>query len=121
MRGDAAIFIMAPELNFSSAFSACSLQQMQPRIQAASCIVNRNRDLAVSVAAESIDVVVNEPFEYVVDVQSDRRQPRAERCADSPHGLAANSQASMPDATCSPLDGVLRCELGEIPPSKAVA
>src|SRR4030095_16768954 len=48
-------FLMAPNLNFSSTFSTCSLQQMQPRVNAASCIVAaRNRDLAVSVPAAAI-------------------------------------------------------------------
>jgi hypothetical protein len=66
-----AAYLMAPGLNGSSTFSGCSLQKMQPYIAAASCIVNaRIRDVAVTVPAASIQAVLNESFDYIVDVTS---------------------------------------------------
>ena len=110
-----ASFIMAPELNFSTQFSTCSVQQMQPRIQAATCMVNRDRDLAVSVAADEIEVVFNQPFEYLVDVQSVGDSPALNGVLTFTTGGLQILAASMPDATCGPGGGGVRCELGEIP------
>jgi hypothetical protein len=107
---------MAPELNFSSTFSACSLQQMQPRVDAASCIVTaRNRDLAVSAPAE-LNPVIDRPFDYVIDVTSvgEVAAVNGTVTAELSSTLQVLS-ATMPGATCTIFFGLVECTLGDLP------
>jgi len=57
-------FLMAPQLNGSDQFSQCSLTQMQPEIDAASCIlpVTAMADLALTTTAASVSAVTGQPF-----------------------------------------------------------
>jgi hypothetical protein len=114
-------FLMAPEINFSSQFSACSLQQIQSRIATASCIVTaRTRDLAVTVPADEIQAVVGQPFDYVVDVTSvgSAAVLNPVLTVQLPNGPVVNS-ASMPDAACAIQPGIIRCELAQLAPSES--
>jgi hypothetical protein len=109
-------FIMSPELNGSSTFSACSLQQMQPRVQAAACIIAaRNRDLAVGTAASEIQAVVDQPFDYAVEVTSlgDFASANGVLNVQLPVTLQILS-AAMPGVSCTTSVGSVRCELGEV-------
>ena len=113
-------FIMSPELNGSSTFSACSLQQIQPRVQAAACIVTaRNRDLAVSTPSAEIQAAVDEPFAYVVDVESlgDFASANGVLDVQLPATLQILS-ANMPGVSCATSTGNVRCALGEVAPDE---
>jgi Reprolysin (M12B) family zinc metalloprotease/Domain of unknown function DUF11 len=106
-------FIMAPELGNSTQFSACSVQQMQPHVAAASCVVtSRNRDVAVSVPADTLEVVVNEPFEVPIDLQSigDTDAANLIITISLPFGVAVSS-ASLPGGGCEIGLSDIRCEL----------
>lgn len=64
-------FLMGPFLNDNGQFSACSLQQMQPVIDAAACVVPaRNRDVAVSVLQDTIVATPGQEFDFIADVAS---------------------------------------------------
>jgi hypothetical protein len=64
-------FLMGPELNNSGLFSQCSLQQMQPVIAGASCVVPaRVRDVGVTVPATTITAAPDQTFEFIADVTS---------------------------------------------------
>jgi hypothetical protein len=64
-------FLMGPFLNNSSTFSACSLQQMQPVIAGAACVVPaRNRDVSVTVPTSTILAPTDQTFTFVADVSS---------------------------------------------------
>jgi hypothetical protein len=107
-------FLMAPEINFSSEFSACSLQQIQARLQSASCVVAaRNRDLAVSTPTERLQAIANTPFEVTFDLTSvgDTDAVNIVLTVFQPFNLNVLS-ASMPGAVCTVQFGDnTRCEL----------
>jgi hypothetical protein len=114
-----ATFLMAPQLNGNSNFSACSLQQIQTRIQVAACIVPaRNRDLAVRVPSDSMQAIIDQPFQYIVDVDSVGDTPALNAVLSI--GTSAQILAfSMPGASCGPGAGGLRCEIQEFPPGES--
>ena len=96
------------------------LEQMQPHIAAASCIVpTRNRDLAV-VAPTKLQVAVNQPFDYIVDASSvgtfDALNGFLSVQVPEPLLLQIVS-ATMPGGTCTTGAGTgnVRCELGDVP------
>jgi hypothetical protein len=107
-------FLMAPQINFSSEFSACSLQQIQTRLQSASCVVAaRNRDLAVSTPTERLQAIANTPFEVRFDLTSvgDTDAVNIVLTVFQPFNLNVLS-ASMPGAVCTVQFGDnTRCEL----------
>jgi hypothetical protein len=108
-------FVMAPQFNNSTTFSTCSVQQMQPHIAAASCVVDsRNRDLAVSGPAAPIQTIVNEAFEVPIDLRSvgDTDAVNIILTVHMPFGLNLLS-ASLPGGICTTLSDniTLRCEL----------
>ena len=107
-------FLMAPQLTGSNTFSACSLQQMQPHINAAACIVaSRNREVAVSTPVDTIIAPVNEPFDVTFDVASigDTTAINVTLDVTLPFGSLLISTA-MPGAACL-LQGnnTMRCRL----------
>jgi hypothetical protein len=107
-------FLMAPEIGFSSEFSACSLQQMETRLQTASCVVAaRNRDLAVSTPTERLQAIANTPFDVTFDLTSvgDTDAVNVVLTVFQPFNLTVLS-ASMPGAVCTVQFGEnTRCEL----------
>lgn len=107
-------FLMAPELNFSPQFSACSLQQIQTRLQVASCVVAaRNRDIAVSGPTQTLQAIVDEPFEVTFDLTSvgDTDAVNIALTVFQPFNLNVLS-ASMPGAVCTVQFGDnTRCQL----------
>jgi hypothetical protein len=64
-------FLMGPVLGSSSQFSACSLQQMQPVIAGAACVVPaRNHDVRVTVPSNTVAVATDQTFAFIADVTS---------------------------------------------------
>lgn len=110
-------FIMAPELNGSTTFSTCSVQQMQPHIAAASCVAtSQNRDVAVSIPTAHLDTIVNEPFEVAIDLLS-LGTTDAANVVLTVHftGGTVISSATMPGADCAlesdPFSPALHCTM----------
>jgi hypothetical protein len=107
--------LMAPEYNTSSTFSACSVQQMQAQIAAASCIVTaRNRDVAVSVPTSTLQAVVNEPFDVAIDLLSlgDTDAANVVLTVHPSFGMPI-AAATMPGAECTwdsrAMPQIIRC------------
>lgn len=65
-------FLMAPQLNGSDQFSQCSLTQMQPEIDTASCILPAvaTADLALSTTAAAVSTITGQPFALRASVAS---------------------------------------------------
>ena len=110
-------FIMAPELNGSTTFSACSVQQMQPHIAAASCVgTSLDRDVAVSIPTATFETIVNEPFEVAVDLLS-LGAADAANVVMTVHFTSGTeiTSATMPGADCAldshPFSPALRCTM----------
>ncbi|HKS55834.1 MAG TPA: M12 family metallo-peptidase [Steroidobacteraceae bacterium] len=115
-------FLMAPELNFSSQFSACSLQQIQTSIQGAPCITaTANRDLAVTAPADELQAVIGQPFDYLVDVTSvgDVGTLNGVLTVQLPGSAVVVNSASMPDATCEVDFSLVRCQLPDLAPTQS--
>lgn len=109
-------FIMSPTLNNSSTFSSCSLQQMQPEIAGAACIVTaRNRDVAITAPAE-VRGVANQPFELAVNIAS-VGQASAVNVVVSTFVFAQS--VSLPGAMCTNNSGNISCVLQELPPGES--
>src|SRR5690606_923185 len=106
-------FLMAPQLSGSDQFSQCSLTQMQPEIDAASCIlpVVAVADLAVSTTAASVSASTGQPFELRASVAS-----RGTADATSvqltfavPIGLAVVDGTATNGGTCATQAGGIAC------------
>lgn len=110
-------FLMSPTLNGTTTFSTCSVQRMQPFIANAACIVStRIRDVAVSVPAPAIQAVVNQPFDYFVDVASagDATAGNIIVSASLPGPFVLES-ASLQGVAC-PINGnTANCQLSDLP------
>ncbi len=66
-----ATFLMAPSINGSNRFSACSIEQMQPEIASASCLTPLPvANVAVSVAQATRNVFAGDAFDYAITVTS---------------------------------------------------
>lgn len=84
-------YLMAPELNGSSTFSSCSIQQMRPAIAAATCITPvRTRDVAIDIADDEIEATTGQSIDVVATVSS--------------HGEAAATNITVTSSASSALD-----------------
>ncbi|MGB5102118.1 MAG: M12 family metallo-peptidase [Steroidobacteraceae bacterium] len=106
-------FLMAPQLNGSDQFSQCSLTQMQPEIDAASCILplTATADLALSTTATSVSTSTGQPFALRASVAS-----RGTADATSarlmfvvPSGLAVVDGTATSGGTCATQAGGIAC------------
>jgi hypothetical protein len=110
-------FLMAPRVNGSSTFSSCSLMQMQPEIDAASCISPLAfADGALSATPGAVSTPVDQVATFAV-------------AASSVGGLALNGTvvtitipaaitlvSAVPTAgNCSTGAGAVTCDLGSVP------
>ena len=109
-------FLMGPFLNQNAQFSACSLQQMQPVIDAAACVVPaRNRDVAVSVLQDTIVATPGQEFDFIADVASTGSAAAANVLVDValPPGLQRVS-VSATDLDCRFTTQGVACEESEL-------
>lgn len=106
-------FLMAPQLNGSDQFSQCSLTQMQPEIDAASCIlpVVSTADLALSTTVASVSASIGQPFALHASVAS-----RGTADATSvqltfvvPNGLVVFDGTATNGGTCATQAGGIAC------------
>jgi hypothetical protein len=111
-------FLMAPSLNGSDTFSACSIQQMQPRIQAAACVAPlRVADLRLDVAP-NLQVYAGEPFDLPIDIRSIGELPsEAVRVEVSLFNIQILS-AQIEGGTCSPSSFPQTCTLDSLAPGE---
>jgi len=109
-------FLMAPSLNGSDTFSACSIVQMQDDIDAASCI-NPLPSADVSVRADSsnVTVLLGNTATIVFDVDSNGTNVINNVAVDItiPAGVTFQNVTTT-SGSCSNGAGVVNCSLGSI-------
>lgn len=109
-------FLMAAQLNGSNQFSACSLTEMQPEIDAASCIATLDfSDVALSAPA-AVTAQVDQNFSFTVTASSTGSQQVDGVMVTINLPAAITLQSATPSAgTCSSGAGAVTCDLGSIP------
>ena len=106
-------FLMGPSFNSSSNFSACSLAEIGPVVDAASCVVAaRNRDVAVTAPPDKIYALINAPFDVTFDVSSLGNIAASNVLLSVQIPSAQNViSTAMPGATCTVEGSTVRCRL----------
>jgi len=109
-------FLMAPSLNGSDTFSACSVVQMQDDIDAASCISPLpSADVSVSSASGDVSVLLGNTGTLVFDVDSNGTDVVANVIVDiTIPGNVTYQSATSTAGTCSNGAGTVSCSLGSI-------
>jgi hypothetical protein len=108
-------FLMAPQLNFSNQFSACSIQQIQARAVTASCLrPYAPADIAISTAG-GISAQTNSAFVLTLTVQALGSSTSSEVSATAtpPATMTLNS-ATAANGSCGMTAGVVSCTLGNM-------
>jgi hypothetical protein len=109
-------FLMAPRLNGSDQFSACSLVQIQPTVNAASCLTPYSPpDTSISVAGSTASPVIDTPFTTTLGVGAlgDENSSDVVVTVTLPSGLTAQT-ATVPNGTCTTGAGTVSCTLGTL-------
>jgi len=109
-------FIMAPQLNFSSTFSQCSVDTMRPFIQSASCIKPAQyAHVEIPAAGVPIRVENDNPFvvSFVVNSSGTQAAQGVKLNIAVPASFAVTAIA--PASICTASAGTLLCDLGAIP------
>ena len=113
-------FLMNPFINGSDQFSQCSLDQIQPVVNGASCItvIDLTRtDVRVNIPQNPFTTPIELPFDYTVEIQNSGTlvANNVNAVINVPTALTINS-ASIGNQTCSLNgSGEVRCDLGNIP------
>lgn len=113
----AATFLMAPTINGINQFSACSIEQMQPEIAAATCMTPIGTpDLDTRIADEALVVGAGVAFDYFVDVENLGVDPATSVGVDVAvqSGLDILS-AAVETVACSAVDQAASCALEDVP------
>ncbi len=109
-------FIMAPSINGSDQFSACSITQMQDDIAAASCITALpSVDMIVSLSGQPPTPLLGNSVTVTFDVTNNGTTQATNVAVDAtlPNNLSFIS-ASSSVAACTSGAGTIRCVLGDV-------
>jgi hypothetical protein len=110
------VYIMAPQVNTSGQFSACSITQMQDDIAGASCITALpSTDISVVFNDASLDVLLSNIARATLDVVNNGTELAQNVVVDIT--LPANVSyidASGGSATCASGAGTVSCQLGDV-------
>jgi uncharacterized repeat protein (TIGR01451 family) len=111
-----ATFLMAPSINGSSTFSACSVSQMEPVINSASCLTAIGPpDVALSADAPNPTYPATAAFDYTITVSNIGVDPAtgvvATMTLDA--GLVIDG-AVVPNGTCTIAAQDVQCDLGDL-------
>lgn len=112
-------FLMAPRLNGSQAFSACSLQQIAPVMSTASCLMPVSAaDAALDAPLHGNRELVDRPFDYSFAVLSTGTLAvdDVRVSIELPAGLEAGAISVMEGACTAGANGTVSCTLGSIAP-----
>ncbi len=109
-------FLMAARVSGNSQFSQCSLDQMQPVIQSATCIaVLAPADVALPAALSAITAHPNDSVTFTVPVTNDGGMAATNASATiSIPGAFTITDAFVPGGSCVSGGGSVQCELGTI-------
>jgi hypothetical protein len=108
---------MAPTINGIDQFSACSIEQMQPEIAAATCMTPIGTpDLDTRIADEALVVGAGVAIDYFVDVENLGVDPATSVGVDVAvqSGLDILS-AAVETVACSAVDQAASCALEDVP------
>jgi hypothetical protein len=113
----AATFLMAPQVNGTSTFSECSLQQIAPVVTAASCLAPSDAPDAALGAALQQRIAVGQASTVRVTVQSNGNAMvnGVQFTAQLPAGVEAAGAGATGGGTCTIVPGRVDCTLGNIP------
>jgi hypothetical protein len=109
-------FLMAPRLNGSDQFSACSLAQIEPTVNTASCLTAYTpADVSVVVPGNPVSTTVETPFNvaFSVNAVGDDASNDVVATATLPAGLTVQS-ATTTAASCTTGAGTVSCSLGQL-------
>lgn len=115
-------YLMAPKINYSSQFSACSLQQISARIQTASCLAPyHSPDVAVELPATAVGAVAGSAFtlSFVAHAIGDDVSNDVSAIATLPTGMSVQSATSTGGGTCTSDSGSVTCTLGKLSPNES--
>jgi len=109
-------FLMGPFLNNSSRFSSCSLQQMQPVIAGAACVVPaRNHDVSVTVPTSTILAAPDQTFAFIADVASTGTDAAVNVFVKLTIPSLARVSLSSPGLNCAFTTDGVSCDVPELP------
>jgi hypothetical protein len=113
-------YLMAPSVNFSSRLSACSVEQIQGVVEAATCLAIAPADGLVSlVGSNLIGAFTTQQVSAQFEVLSAGGETlRGARLEMSTGGLAVLG-ASVPLGSCTTSAATADCSLGDLPPGAA--
>ena len=109
-------FLMAPRLNGSDQFSACSIQQMTPVINNATCLTAYlPPDAGLEIANSALQATAGTPVvaSFVVRASGDDPSTNVTVTATIPAGITVNS-ATANGGTCTMGAGTANCSLGTL-------
>jgi hypothetical protein len=110
-------FLMAPQLNGSDQFSACSIQQITPVIAKASCLTAYNPpDASIEVSTSTVAATVGTAFvaSFAVRATGDDTSSNVSISVSLPTTLTVQSIAAN-GGTCTSGAGTASCNLGNLP------
>ena len=109
-------YLMSPTINGSSTFSQCSLDQMAPKVNAATCLTAPTfADVAVEFASASIPAYTKQDLHVPVDVVSGGNLGIDQAVLTlSTSGSMAIRGASVPGGTCATEGSTWTCQLGTL-------
>lgn len=113
-------FLMAPNINGSSTFSACSRNSMQEHIAGAACVTPaRVRDVAVSAPASEVTGIPSSVFDYTADVSSIGEETAYNVLVSASFDWAVQIHTvSLPGAACQVSGRVVNCQLQQLAPGE---
>jgi MYXO-CTERM domain-containing protein len=109
-------FLMAPTINMSNQFSACSLQQIQARIQTAQCLTAYTPpSVSLSVPSAPVSSTPNSPLtlKFSVFAAGDDASNNVAVSATLPTTLVFQS-ANVAGGACSQGAGTVTCQIGSM-------
>jgi hypothetical protein len=113
-------FLMAPRINYSDQFSACSLTQISARIKTASCLTPYEApDVRVEVPASLVGAIANSTFtvSFIAHAIGDDASNSVTANASLPSGIAFVS-ATAAGGSCTAQGQTISCALGNMAPQE---
>jgi hypothetical protein len=114
-------YLMAPSVNASGTFSSCSLDQMRPRIAAATCITPaRIRDVAIEFSADDVKATRDQAFDIATSVRSVGEAAAANVVVtlSLPYNVDALG-ASIDGGQCAIVAGAVQCSIAQLAPEES--
>jgi len=109
-------FLMSPFFNDSDTFSQCSLDQIRPRVEAASCLLPAQlADVALQLPSSPTEAFNGQPLAFPIEVRAigNADSTNVVFTMNSPADLTVLS-ATAASGVCTTGAGIIQCELGTV-------